>query len=241
LSWIARKHSRSAAGQSHSKRRCRHGADESGSGAQGGRLGEARCPGQEASETEVEHLGAPARRDDDVARLYVAMDDALLMRRLQGIGDIERDGPRPGLGKRPVREDPGQRFAGHVLEHEKVDRAVGVEVEKRRDVGVEESRQGARFEPEPPLRSLVLKRVLLQDLDRHVTLEPRIFGAKNDSHAAFSEAVDDPIPAERLTDHRASWGECENDYATSRPRHETGQASGRPGGGAFEDGWRRPA
>jgi hypothetical protein len=57
-----------------------HGADQGGRAADGVRLREARGSRRHAGETEVEYLGAPARRDDDIPRLEVAMDNALLMR-----------------------------------------------------------------------------------------------------------------------------------------------------------------
>ncbi len=79
------------------------------------------------------------------------MDDALLVRRLEGRGDIERDGARPGLGQRAVFERVRQRFAGHELEHQEVDVTVGVEIEERGDVGVQESRESAGLEAESPL------------------------------------------------------------------------------------------
>ena len=45
-------------------------------------------------EAEVEHLDVPVRRDLDVGRLEIAMDDALLVRRLERLGDLDGDGER---------------------------------------------------------------------------------------------------------------------------------------------------
>ena len=41
-------------------------------------------------------------------------------------------------------------------------------------------------------------------------LESRILGTEHDAHAAFAQAFNDPIPAQRLTDHADSvmvWGD----------------------------------
>jgi hypothetical protein len=54
-----------------------------------------------------------------------------------------------------------------------------------------------------------MKRVLLQDLEGDVTLKSRILTTKHHAHTAFTQAFDDPIAAERLTDHVGSvigWG-----------------------------------
>ena len=45
-------------------------------------------------EAEVEHLDRAVRRDLDVRRLEVAVDDALLVRRLERLGDLPRDRQR---------------------------------------------------------------------------------------------------------------------------------------------------
>jgi hypothetical protein len=102
-----------------------------------------------------------------------------------------------------------QRFAGHELEHKEIDTPVGVEIKQRCDVGMEQLRKGARFESETALRTFVVKRVLLKHLKRHVALESWIVGAEHDAHTTFAQAFDDPVPAERLTDHGGSgmeWG-----------------------------------
>ena len=57
-------------------------------------------------ETEVEHLGVAVARDRDVRRLEVAVDDALVMRGVQRIGDLpsQRRAPRRTVsGPRAIR------------------------------------------------------------------------------------------------------------------------------------------
>jgi hypothetical protein len=44
-----------------------------------------------ACEAKVEDLDDARRRDLDVRRLEIAMDDPLLVRRLEGFGDLPRD------------------------------------------------------------------------------------------------------------------------------------------------------
>ena len=78
--------------------------DEAGRGAglgEGRRLRQvgpdwrpSRVAGPGLGETEVEHLDLPVRRHLDVRRLEVAVDDALLVRLLERLGDLLRDGDR---------------------------------------------------------------------------------------------------------------------------------------------------
>ena len=56
---------------------------------------------QRLGETEVEHLHRAVGADLDVRRLEIAMDDALLVRRLERVGDLPRD--RQRLGERNRR------------------------------------------------------------------------------------------------------------------------------------------
>jgi len=84
-----------------------HSADQCGGAADGGRLCDVRGSGHNAGQAEIEYLGAPTRRDDDIPRLEVTMNDALLVRRLEALGDIECNGAGPSLGEWAVRQRAG--------------------------------------------------------------------------------------------------------------------------------------
>ena len=60
-------------------------------------------------EAEVEDLGAAVGGDEDVLRLQVAVDDALLVRGRQALRDLARQ-----VGGRPRRERPALRAARSV-------------------------------------------------------------------------------------------------------------------------------
>ena len=68
-------------------------------------------PGKRLRQSEVQHLHLAVRRDFDVGRLQVAVDDALLMRGFEGFGDLQgqfqRFLDRDRTGFYPIR----QRFA----------------------------------------------------------------------------------------------------------------------------------
>ena len=54
-------------------------------------------------DAEVDDLGPPARVDEDVRRLQIAVDDAALVRVLERVGDDRRDVEK-ALGRQPVTE-----------------------------------------------------------------------------------------------------------------------------------------
>ena len=56
-------------------------------------------------QAEVEHLHRAVGADLDVRRLEIAMDDALLVRRFERLGDLLRDRQRLGDGNRAARDD----------------------------------------------------------------------------------------------------------------------------------------
>ena len=72
-------------------------------------------------QAEVEHLDRAVGRDLDVGRLQVAMDDALLVRRLERLGDLPGDGQRFVQWKRPLRDAVGERRSFDQLQDERAD------------------------------------------------------------------------------------------------------------------------
>ena len=91
---------------------------------------------QELGQPEVEHLDPTLRRHGDVVGLQVAVDDALLVRLVQRLGDLRRDRDRLGDGNRSFLNPLAQRHAAHELHHQEVDALLGVEVVDHPDVGM---------------------------------------------------------------------------------------------------------
>ena len=148
-----------------------------------GSAGARRRPGHALGQAKVEDLGAAGSGEHDVAGFQVAVDDALLMRGVNGQRDLVRDPSRLGLrdaGPGPIAErDPGDelhrdRRSGRRLE-EPVD---------MRDVRVIERRQQARFAGEARARFRIRSEGFGQHLDRHVARQREIPGPEHASHAA---------------------------------------------------------
>ena len=71
-----------------------------------GRRAIASCRSSSLRQPEVEHLDDAVRRDLDVGRLEIAMDDAPLVRRFERVGDLPRDRQRlvrSGMAPRAIR------------------------------------------------------------------------------------------------------------------------------------------
>ena len=69
----------------------------------------AACRVQRLGQAEVEHLDDAVGRDLHVGRLEIAVDDAALVRRLERLGDLPRDGQRLVERQRPTRDAIGER------------------------------------------------------------------------------------------------------------------------------------
>ena len=131
------------------------------------------------------------------------MHDALLVRGLERLRDLRAERAGARLGQRTVREQVGERLARDVLHHEEFDVTVLIEIEQRRDAGMEQARESPRLDAESLARLFVSERVLADQLERDLAIEPRVGGAPHHAHPALAEPPDDLVPAERAADHDA--------------------------------------
>ncbi len=124
------------------------------------------------------------------------MDDAALMSRFEGVGDLPRD-PQRFVDRHGALPNPvGKRLAFDQLHDERADsRGVGNAIEVR-DVGVIERAEYFGF----PLKALEPFRiggdVRRKQFQRNLSLQLRIAGAVNLAHATHAKRGDDVIGAE---------------------------------------------
>ena len=184
---------------SHVTRRADDQAQRREPAAQG--RGARRLIGQRGAtgNAEVEHLHPSGAGDHHVARLDVAVHDALGMRGGQRVGDLGGVAQRlsqrqPVGGNRAV-----ERHAVDVLHHDEGSVALLLDAVDRDDAGVIQRRGGA---------GLVQKTAPgfsfgdLDHLDGHGAIEHRVSGPIHGAHAALPEAGLDEVVKERRTDHR---------------------------------------
>ena len=83
------------------------------------RSGVSRTAIRRLRQTEVEHLHVAVGRQLDVRRLQIAMNDAVLVRGFERLGDLPRDRQRFVDRDRPLRDAIGERRPVDQLQHER--------------------------------------------------------------------------------------------------------------------------
>ena len=152
---------------------------------------------------EIENLRVAAAGDEQIRRLDVAVDDPGGVRRLERVGDLDRERQQqidleraPGdamLQRRPVEELHDEERAA-VLLADIVDGA---------DVGVIQRRRGARLAAESGQGLGIVGEVRRQELQRDEALQPRILGFVDDAHSAAAQLLGDAVVRDGLTDQRS--------------------------------------
>ena len=127
------------------------------------------------------------------------MNDANLVRGLEGFGDLPRDRQRVTWRHRSARDEHRQVVALDELYHERAHPAGFVDAEDLRDVRVIERRErlGFAYEARQPVG--VLRKRLGQHLDRDIPIERRVARAIHLAHAACADGSEDFVRAEAGT------------------------------------------
>ena len=138
-------------------------------------------------QSKVQHLCEAVRRDLDVGRLQVAMDDAAIVRRLERLRDLTADRDDLADCERTGGQAFGERRPLDELEHECGHVPALLDAVDRADVRVIEGRERASLvlEPRPSIR--VVREGVGQDLDRNRASEPGVVRAVHLAHAAGAE------------------------------------------------------
>ncbi len=147
-------------------------------------------------EAEVEDFDLSVDGGLDVLRLEVAVDDSLVVRLFQRLGDLSGDGEAL-LERQGSRGEPfGQRRSLDELHDEGADAARLFEAEDGGDVRVVQLGQQLRLALEAGEALLVLGEGGGEDLDGDLALQLRVGGAKDLAHAALAELAGNLVGAE---------------------------------------------
>ena len=176
-----------------------------GGGQHGRRLGRAAVATNhllgELGETEVEDLGVPVRRDEDVLGLQVAMGNARAVRGRDGLGDLDGEveaGPQLRLAR---LETVAKALPLQVLLHDEMDAVLMPDIEHRGDMRMTERRRRARLALEPTEAVRIVSELLGQDLDRDLPAQACVGSEIDGTHAALAELVTDFVGSETLGLH----------------------------------------
>ena len=124
------------------------------------------------------------------------MDDALPVRVVERVGDLDAEAQRLVERQRPLREPLGERLAFEQLHDQVVGVALVADVVERADVRVRELRDRLRLALEALADFGGFREVLGQHLDRDRAVEARVARAIDLAHATRAERRKDLVGAE---------------------------------------------
>ena len=121
------------------------------------------------------------------------MDDALVVRGLERLGDLPRDVERLRRRERTAVDTDAQRFAVEQLQNQADAAFDNRHLEDADDAGMRQRGNGASFALEAFANLGVAGRLVRQHLDGDRAIEPQIAGAEHFAHAASTQAAADLV------------------------------------------------
>ncbi len=138
---------------------------------------------------------------EDVRRFDVAMNDVAAVRRVERIGDLNRQLERFVARKRLAVDAFLERLPFEQLHHDEGPALVLADFVNDADVRMIQRRRGPRLTDKPLERGLVSRHFRRQELQRHRPAERRVLGFIDDAHPAAAQALTYPIFRNRLSNH----------------------------------------
>ena len=139
----------------------------------------------------VEDLHRAVGTDLDIGRLQIAMDNPVLVCRVERIGDLSGDRQGFGKGNRATRDAPGQVLALGQLHDERVKVRALLDAVDLRDVRMVKCCERFGLAIEAGQSFGVVGERLGQHLQCDVAIEPRVTGVINLSHSAGADGGTD--------------------------------------------------
>ena len=156
--------------------------------------------GRELGQAEIEHLHLSAPGEEDVGRLDVAVEDALGMRRVEGIGHLHADVEQRAEVDGATGEAQVEWLAVEQLHGEIALAVLLVEAVDGADVGVVQGRRRASLAPEPFDGFGARGASGREYLDGHLAAELEVLRPIDHTHPAGAELIEDAVVPEGLTD-----------------------------------------
>ena len=145
---------------------------------------------------EVGDLHVAVRVDQDVGRLHVPVDDAVVVGVLERRAELQQDSLHDGYGQWRVLADHHVEWSAVDVLHDEEQRIArvpnGVDHD---DVGVIESRGRSGLALEPFFHAGVEREVRQHDLDRDPAVQSQVVGEVDDGHAAAADLAADLVLA----------------------------------------------
>ena len=135
----------------------------------------------------------------DVGRLQVTMDDAAIVRSLQGVGDLPRDRQRVTNGERTGCQPIGEGTSLHQLHDQELRTLLIFQTIERCDVWMGQTREDLRLAAKPRDAFGIGNRRRWERLDGNVAAEARVAGAIYLTHPARAKRRDDLVRTEAMS------------------------------------------
>jgi hypothetical protein len=138
-------------------------------------------------QSEIRDLRLPRLRHDDVRRLEVAVDDAVLVRVMDAARHLLDQREDRAKLNALLEQEPAERLPLDELHDEEHPTAFLARVIDRDKVRVRQAGRRLRLALEPPAHRLVRRRHLLHHLEGHRAIQIAVDRAVDDGHRALAE------------------------------------------------------
>ncbi len=176
--------------------------------AHGGRLREhsrrvhaAAADRSDLGQSEVQHLGMTALGDENVGGLDVAVNDALGMRGVERIGNLDREREQRVHLQRTPGDHVLQSHAVQIFHGDERLAILLADVVNGADVGMVQRRSRLRLALKAAECLGILGHFIGQKLECDKTMQPRVFRFVNHTHPAAAKLVDNAVMRNGLADH----------------------------------------
>ncbi len=170
----------------------------------GGRAGRFRWPRpsrRHLGQPEIQNLCVPALGDKNIGRLDVAMNNALRVRSVECVGNLDAQRQQRIEFHRTVADDMFQRRAVKKLHDDERFAVLLTDVVNGTNIRMVEGRRGPRLAAETFQRLAVLRNIFRKEFQSDKTIEPRVLGFVDNTHPAAAEFFDDAVMRDQLANH----------------------------------------
>src|SRR5580704_3958822 len=129
----------------------------------------------------------------EICGLDVAMNDSFVVGCVQGVGNLDADIEQRLQLESPAKDHFPQSLAFPVFHHQEKATLVLANFVNGADIGVIQSRGGARFTPETLQRLRIVRQAVGQKLEGDKAVELQVLGLIDDAHPPAADFFQDAV------------------------------------------------
>jgi hypothetical protein len=152
-------------------------------------------------QAEIEHLGVAAFRQEDVPRLDVAVNNALRVCRIEGVGNFNPDVQQSLHVHWTARDEVFQCLSIEELHGDEGPAPVLTNIVDCANIRVVQCRGGLGLPLEAGQGLRIAGDIVGQEFQGNETVKPSVFGFVNHPHATTAQFLDDAVVRDGLADH----------------------------------------